>query len=286
MLDIQVNRDEVHFGASVTVHFMRTVRVPEDSDEHPVLPTFGEFEVHAVQAYADRVPAAWRVRPGVFIPMHQKEAMVISLSGRWWKPNAVKVGVGRINGLTGAPWHEKLIEKPQNYLVCPQQHLLGGFRDADGRFRQFAAPRKPKDRVAATGLAEDDACQGLQIMVFEPRPGLFSDHPPPRRAKWAEGSPQTGACRGKTVAFQHEILPDPHNIRTWDSLNFGRVCVHIVDGAMFREITGRELAPSPIRASEYAWARPAPSARRHGDTRHGEETPTGKHENARHGDRM
>ena len=49
-----------------------------------------------------------------------------------------------------------------------------------------------------------------------------------------------------------EILPDPHGIRTWDPLNFGRVCVHIVDGAMFREITGRELPPSPIQASDYA----------------------------------
>ncbi len=255
MLEIEVNRDEVHFGASMTVRFMRTLRVPDDGRAYPSLPTFGEFPVFSVQDYPDRVPAAWRTRPGLFIPMHPQEAMWISMSGRWWKPNAVKVAVGRINALTGESWHQKLSNEPQDYLVCPEQHLLSGFHDRDGRFRQFVTPPTSTDPVSGAEPAKSEACEGLQIMVFEPRPGLFPDHPPSKAARTVAERPQLSDANGQTVTIRQEVLPDPHGIQTWDSPNSGRVCVHLIDCAVFREITGHELPRSPIRGRRVAVAR-------------------------------
>lgn len=252
MLETEVNRDEVHFGASITVRFLRTLRVSDDGREYPSLPTFGGLEIYAVRDYADRVPAAWRVPPGVFVPLRQQEAMVISLAGRSWKPNAVKVGIGKLNALTGTSWHEKLISKPQNYLVCPQQCLLSGFRDRARHFRQFATLLDPKGRLFGADSAEGGTCEGMQIMVFEPRPGLFRDYPQASRARRSGDLPRRRAGQSEAVAFRHELLPDPYGIQTWDPLNFGRVCVHIVSDAAFREITGQESPASPIHRNHYA----------------------------------
>lgn len=56
MLEIQVNRDEVHFGASLTVRFMRALRMPDDGRERLLVVGLGEFPVYAVWEYSSRVP--------------------------------------------------------------------------------------------------------------------------------------------------------------------------------------------------------------------------------------
>ncbi len=255
MLGIEVNRDEVHFGASVTVRFMRALRVPDDGRKYPPLPSFGEFQVYAIQDYADRVPVSWRVRPGVFIPMHPHEAMWVSFSGRWWKPNAVKVGFAGFNALTGKPWHEKLAADPQDYLVWPEQNLLSGFKDEKGYFRQFVTLAAGKGSATDAEPADDEGCDGLQIMIFEPKPGLFRDHPPAKGAGMAGKRSQPSEDQSHAVTVGQEVLPDPHGIQTWDPVNFGRVCVYLVGEAVFRKITCRQLRCSPSCDSRFAKAR-------------------------------
>ena len=52
--------------------------------------------------------------------------------------------------------------------------------------------------------------------------------------------------------MKQSIYPDPHAIGTWDTARTSRVFVHIVNSAMWREITGEEAPPSPITARDYA----------------------------------
>jgi hypothetical protein len=59
------------------------------------------FPIHRVEDYSDRVPTAWREHGGVFIPMYQREALWLAFGGAYWKPNAVKIGVGKINAVSG-----------------------------------------------------------------------------------------------------------------------------------------------------------------------------------------
>jgi len=117
MMQVHATRDEVHFGPAVTVRFMRTLRIPDDGRDYPLPPGLGEFPIYRVEDYADQVPAGWREHGGVFIPMYQREAMWLDFSARWWKPNAVKVGVGKINAISGEAWTDTLSGNPQDYVV-------------------------------------------------------------------------------------------------------------------------------------------------------------------------
>jgi hypothetical protein len=256
MLEIEVNRDEIHFGASMTVRFMRTLRVPDDGREYSSLPTFGAFPIYSVQDHADRIPASWRARSGVFIPMYQREAMWISLSGRWWKPNAVKVGVGGVNALTAKPWKEELAGDPQDYLICTEQQRINGVSEANHPVRQFVAmPLKGKTagmRVISTAGAID-----LDVIVFEPKPGRFPHRPPhkkrmrevqPCRSPTSEGT-ETGLVASS--GNEQRTVADPYGVDTWDQSNYGRLRVHIVDSEVFRDITGKAPSPTPVSTKEY-----------------------------------
>jgi hypothetical protein len=52
--------------------------------------------------------------------------------------------------------------------------------------------------------------------------------------------------------MSQRIYPDPYGLETWDANHFGRVCVHLVNAAQYRALTGREPPPSPVTAETYA----------------------------------
>ncbi|HEY5867234.1 MAG TPA: hypothetical protein VI542_17065, partial [Candidatus Tectomicrobia bacterium] len=105
MLPITVERETiVRFGAQFGVTFQRTLRVPDDDRVYHLPPGIGTFPVLRVEDYADRVPPAWHQHGGVFLPLYQREALWLGWQGANWKPHAVKVGVGRVNAITGGPW--------------------------------------------------------------------------------------------------------------------------------------------------------------------------------------
>jgi hypothetical protein len=111
---------------------------------------------------------------------------------------------------------------------------------------------------------------GIQIKVFAPKPGRF---PPPRRYSPTQGmafggappppcaampcAPASAACGasmglGAGGTMEQKVYPDPHGISSWDRKNTGRVFVHIVSSALWREITGERAPETPITAKEYA----------------------------------
>ena len=55
---------------------------------------------------------------------------------------AIKIGIGKINAITGKPWKSKRISntiKDQNYCVLPKQPWLDGINCGNGYIRQFVA---------------------------------------------------------------------------------------------------------------------------------------------------
>lgn len=127
----------VHEGAEFGLDFQRTLRIPDDGREHFLPPGLGRFPLERVDDFPDRIPEVWDEHGGIFLPMHQAEAMWINFSGHY--PMAVKVSAGKINALTGEEWTEGLCEDPQDYLVVPDQPWLDGFSVARGLTRQFVA---------------------------------------------------------------------------------------------------------------------------------------------------
>jgi hypothetical protein len=253
MLPVTVKENHIQIGERLTVFFLRTLRVPQDGKTYPLPPGLDEFPIHRVRDYADSVPADWLDKGGFFIPLYQREALWLGFEAARWKPNAVKVGAGEINAVSGTIFDETLHSDPQDYLVCPPQPWLDGIKSGSGIVRQFvAAPLGMGDTVESQ-LAGDES-GGLRLLAFEPRPGRFPDQPPPRKLPTtfqteAVSSSAMGLAAGGQI--QQKIYPDPYGLDTWDTENFGSVWVHILNSEQYRSVTGLEAPPTPIDARTY-----------------------------------
>ena len=259
MLKVKIEADAIRMGRRFSVAFQRTLRIPDDGKPYPLPPGLGRFPLCRIEDYVDRVPAPWRERGGVFLPMYQREALWLAFEGASWKPNAVQIGVGGINAVSGGKWKEKLTARPQSYIVCPEQPWLDGINSGEGIVRQFVAMPLGQGYTVEGQLTGREEVGGLQIRVYEPKPGRFPDRPPRKRPAFVpEGVPMSmpmaqGAAMGLGAGGQmrQKIYPDPYGIGTWDPENVTSVFVHIVNSEQYRELTGREPPPSPVGAKTY-----------------------------------
>ena len=121
MLKVTAKADQIVFGDVFSLEFQRTLRIPDDGKTYPLPPGLGRFPVLHVRDYEQRVPAEWVKHGGVFIPMYQREALWINFHARHWKPNAVKIAIGKVNAVSGKPWNENLLREEKDYVVCPPQ---------------------------------------------------------------------------------------------------------------------------------------------------------------------
>lgn len=266
MLDVTAVKNNLVFGAEhgFSLSFQRTLRIPDDDNQYPLPPGLGQFPIMRVADYLDRVPQNWRERGGFFIPMYQREALWINFRGRSWRPNAVKIGIGRINAISGKAWEDDLLPYEEDYLVCPPQPWLDGINAGDGFIRQFVAMPLGMGYTVEAQLTATEEFGGIQIIVYEPKPGKFPDQPPqgyrwgtragfaasfPPPAPRAAGGAEMGLGAGGRM--KQKIYPDRHGYDTWDMANYGRVDVHIVNSMMFRELTGKEPPTTPITAKLY-----------------------------------
>lgn len=265
MLEVTVEGTAVRIGAHFTVSFQRTLRLPDDGGTYPLPPSLGQFPVHRVEDYRDRVPADWRERPGVFIPMYQREAMWLNFLGDSWHPVAAKVGVGKVNALTGKRWDEALHADPQDYLVVPNQPWLDGINAGAGVIRQFVAMPLGQGYTVEAQVTGEEAFGGLQIVVFDAQPGRFPEEAPEvpegrLRAMMDTGAPSKMLATAAPAAsmglaaggkMTQSIYPDPHGLATWDQKNSGAIFVHIVNSELYRQITGKVPPESPVDAHAY-----------------------------------
>src|SRR3954464_15077388 len=142
-MTVQIHGDALRIGHNLRVSFHRTLRIPDDGKRYPLPPSLGTFPVHRIEDFRSAVPDAWRDHGGVFMPLWQREALWLSFSGT--TPHvALKVAVGKVNALSGAPWDPRLHARgargqTQDYLVAPKQPWLDGINAGDGLIRQFVA---------------------------------------------------------------------------------------------------------------------------------------------------
>jgi hypothetical protein len=257
VLQVVVRKNQVRIGKWFGVTFERTLRIPEDGRTYPLPPGLGRFPVRRVADVAESVPPEWRERGGVVIPMYQREALWLGFEGVTWHPCAVQVAVGGINAVSGAGWEEGLTAEPQNYLVCPDQPWLDGINAGEGVVRQFVAMPLGLGYTVEAQLAGKEDVGGIQIRVYEPKPGRFPEHPPPRRADAVRaqrlaGPKAPGAMGlGAGGTLRQKIYPDAYGPDTWDSTSFGSVSVQIVNSEQYRALTGRRPPRTPVSARTY-----------------------------------
>ena len=125
------------------------------------------------------MPAAWREHGGVFLPMYQREAMWLNFRGAHWRPNAIKVAVGKVNAISGERYHQRLEGTREDYVVVPPQPWLDGINAGNGFIRQFVAMPLGMGYTVEGQVTGEERHGGLQIVCFDPKPGRFPDQPPP-----------------------------------------------------------------------------------------------------------
>jgi hypothetical protein len=250
-----IEHDQIRFGKRFAVSFHRTLRIPDDGRTYPLPPGLGRLPILPTAAYARRAPASWRGRAGAFIPLYQREALWLGFDTADWKPTAVKVGIGDIDTTTGEAWTDQLQADPQDYVVCPPQLWLDGINAGHGYVRQFVAMPLGLGFTVESQLTGTEAVGGIQILVFDPRPGRFPDRPPRRRvdsvmyAAMAQPTGEMGLATGGRI--EQKIYPDPYGIDTWEPRPIAKAHVHLLNSAQYQAITGRETPPTPIDAATY-----------------------------------
>jgi hypothetical protein len=253
MLDVLTEDTRIRIGRHFAVDFQRTLRIPDDGHEYPLPPGLGAFPIYRVEEYADRLPASWLQEHSVSLPMYQREALG-QLEGADWRPNAVTVGIGRINAITGRRLHGRLNKTRQNYLVCPDQPWLDGINAGTGFVRQFVAMPLGSGYTVEGQMTGMEKFGGIQITAYDPKPGIFPDTEPSRHdSDFAVYvcAPEMGMGLGAGGRMRQEIYPDEYGVDTWDPEEYGRVHVHIVDSMLFRETAGLEPTSTPVTARIY-----------------------------------
>ena len=254
MLDVIINGRTIRIGPRFAVSFHRTLRLPDDGRTYPLPPGLGRFPILTLNAQLLQRALADVQGAQAVIPMYQREALWLGFNAASWKPNAVKIAVGRVNVISGAAMDNHLRADPQDYVVCPDQLWLDGINTGHGAIRQFVAMPLGLGYTVEAAITEGEEFGGIQITVFEPIPGRFPDAPPPQPVTSPMSAPHKVAQPmglGAGGVMRQRIYPDPYGVDAWDQDHYGSVEVHIVNSLQFRELTGHEPPPTPIDAKIY-----------------------------------
>ena len=250
---------EVHEEAVLEVNFQRTLRIPDDNREYPLPPGLGSFPLYHVDDHAERLPPEWERRGGIFLPMHQAEAMWLNFDAEY--PMAVKVAAGKVNALTGDPWRDALTDEPQDYLVVPDQPWLDGFCVARGLIRQFVAMPLGEGYSAEEQLTGEARHGGLQISAYPMKASTWEELKGERLRLKADaalhqiaGAPLSDMGLAPGGLMRQEIYEDEYGFDEWERSVRSRCFVHILNSARFLEVTGARPPQEPPSAREYAEA--------------------------------
>ena len=260
---------DIHPQAGCHLTFHRTLRVPDDGHVYPLPPGLGKFALRLVDDYAERLPATWRRHGGVFMPLYQSEALWLGFDGGLIPqtlslrfPCAIKVAAGKINAISGQPWHNGLAADPQDYVVTPDQEWLDGFNVGQGRIRQFVAmPLGAGYTVEEqlTGLAEHG---GLQLAVYPLKADRFQylleesrrERERIMSSRRRESRIQCGIDFGLSNGglLRQVIEKDPYGLDAWDQERVVRCFVHLLNSEQYLAVTGEPYPRRPFSARDYA----------------------------------
>lgn len=246
---------EVHAGASCSVDFQRTLRLPDDNREHYLPPGLGRFPLKHIDDYAAKVPGSWKAHGGIFLPMYQAEALWLNFHSDY--PFAVKVAAGKVNAITGGTWTNTLSLHPQDYLVIPDQPWLDGFCVSKGQIRQFVAMPLGDGYTAEEQLTGQAVHGGLQVLLIPMKREYFErlsratlrndlavnySMPPPR-------SMGMGLAPGGLM--RQEIFEDRYGLGAWETGAMSRCFVHILNSTQYLVVTGDVPPTTPPTAKQY-----------------------------------
>lgn len=278
---VRIDGDSLRLPGGVRVRFMRTLRLPE-TGTHELPPGLGEFPIRRVEDYAETVPAEWRARGGVMLPVYLREAMWLSFAGST-QPAALQIGVGKACAVSGKPWSSLLTQEPQNYVVLPRQPWLDGINSGKGTVRQFVAVPLGLGATVEGQVTGEEVWGGVQLQAFRLNDAelakwreqehrrtvtrsvrsvsAYGSAPPAPGAAMAAAPASVNRRRsapamglGVGGSMRQEVYRDERSHGAWAREPAGRVFVHLVTPPEWRRITGEAPPPSPVDRAAYTRA--------------------------------
>ncbi|KAE9410927.1 ubiquitin-domain-containing protein [Gymnopus androsaceus JB14] len=142
--------------------FNRTLRVPDDATKYALPPGLGTFPIVKAQDHLSSLPDYMKKRGGYIMPLFQREALWISISGG---ECAIKISIGGINAITGGKQNTEPLVGVQDYMVGWRQPWLDGIATEPGVVRQFVAMKLGHGYSVEEQLSNTTS-GGIQIDVF------------------------------------------------------------------------------------------------------------------------
>jgi hypothetical protein len=242
-----IGTNYIELDASLRVGIQRTLRIPDDGGTYPLPPALGRLPVRPVPRDLGSVPERWRQGTHFLVPMHRQDAAWLQFSGRLAEPRAVKIGVGHVDALTGLEWSPTLHPSPQDYVVCPFQPWLDGFKTGPSSVRQFVAVPLGAGLTVEAQLTGQEA-GGIQLASFAPKaPVTARSHHLLRRTRALR---ELGVGAGGRI--RQRVYPDPLGFETWESISKVVIHIHLIDAVQYAGITGETVPDSPVDAATYA----------------------------------
>ena len=238
----------ISIDESLRVGIQRTLRIPDDGRTYPLPPALGRLAIRAASDYPAPTAQGWRDGAHFIAPMHAREAAWLQFDARRDAPRAVKIGVGHVDALTGLEWDHVLRASPQNYIVCPYQPWLDGFKVGPALVRQFVAVPLGTGATVEHQLTGRES-GGIVIAAFRPRPGALDARTLPEPTR---GDRARELAMGAGGRITQRIYPDPLGFDVWDTKPSAILHLHLIDAREYETATGESVPPSPVDAQTYS----------------------------------
>jgi len=263
---LEIRFPELRKNAGIRISFQRTLRVPDDGENHHLPPGLGRFPLRHIEDLDLKHHNHLKERGGIIMPMFQAEALwldfdSIELFGDVDYPIAVKIGTGKICAISGDNWTSTLNKNPQDYIVVPEQPWIDGYNVDKGKIKQFVAAPLGQGYTVEEQLTGEATVGGLQIQAFPMKKEYYEKLNTPIVREYVE-SVEPQACYSMAEpsfemglapggSMEQEIYEDPHDFEVWDLRNTQRCFVAIANANQWMNITGEEPPSSPCSALEY-----------------------------------
>lgn len=160
----------------LNISFARTLRVPEDGKVYGAPQLFAPALLRRVEDYKSRVPLDMARKGGVFMPLHEREALAIGFrlthtSEKTDNQFAVKCLMGVVNTISGSTITEDNQHPAQDHIVVPGQTRLDGSLCSSSLVKQFVASPQ-ESGIAAEGQSMGiENYGGIQLLIASKHSG-------------------------------------------------------------------------------------------------------------------
>lgn len=256
-------------NAGIRINFQRTLRIPDDGQEHHLPPGLGRFPLRHIEDYDLGASEHRKARGGVIMPIFQTDALWLNFDAecdRLPLPVALKVGTGKINAVSGEKWKDGLTQNPQDYAVLPEQRWLDGFNVSKGVIRQFVAMPLGQGYTVEERIDPESDVGGIQIEAIPMKKKHYKKLIEENQNRRLQLSVETDALMSESTShftemglgmggsMRQKIYEDEYGIDAWDLKKGQRCFVMLANAEQWMSITGEEPPLSPISAEQYTQA--------------------------------